>query len=89
MNDATQLTYVCRSNDELLIILARLARVTTREYPIVLYQMRRETFLAMLDTPLEARLAAIDAALGSEYDLETVNNLLEEKAEILVELEKG
>jgi hypothetical protein len=51
MNDATQLTYVCRSNDELLIILARLARVTTREYPIVLYQMRRETFLAMLDDP--------------------------------------
>jgi hypothetical protein len=51
MNDATQLTYVCRSNDELLIILARLARVTAREYPIVLYQMRRETFLAMLDDP--------------------------------------
>jgi hypothetical protein len=51
MNDATQLTYVCRSNDELLIILARLARVTTREYPIVLYQMRRETFLSMLDDP--------------------------------------
>jgi hypothetical protein len=55
MNDATQLTYVCRSNDELLIILARLARVTTREYPIVLYQMRRETFLSMLDDP-----AAVD-----------------------------
>jgi hypothetical protein len=51
MNDATQLTYVCRSNDELLIILARLARVTAQEYPIVLYQMRRETFLAMLDNP--------------------------------------
>jgi hypothetical protein len=41
------------------------------------------------DTPLEAQLAAIDARLGEPADLETVNNLLEEKADILIELEKG
>ena len=40
------------------------------------------------DNPLEARLANIDAALGSGLDIETVNNLLEEKAEILTQLGK-
>jgi hypothetical protein len=41
------------------------------------------------NNPLEARLAAIDAALGSGLDMETVNNLLEEKAEIINQLQKG
>jgi hypothetical protein len=41
------------------------------------------------ETPLEARLAAIDARLGEVADMETVNNLLEEKSEILNSLEKG
>jgi hypothetical protein len=42
-----------------------------------------------LASPLEARLAAIDNALGEVYDRETVNNLLEEKAEILASLDGG
>jgi hypothetical protein len=42
-----------------------------------------------LASPLEARRAAIDNALGEVWDRETVNNLLEEKAEIQNSLEKG
>jgi hypothetical protein len=52
---------------------------------------RRAWFIDLihnLNNPLEARLANIDAALGSELDLEAVNNLLEEKAEILTALGK-
>jgi hypothetical protein len=41
------------------------------------------------ENPIESRLAAIDDALGSGLDMETVNNLLEEKAEIMIALEKG
>jgi hypothetical protein len=41
-----------------------------------------------VETGLESRLASIDAALGAGLDMETVNNLLEEKAEILNKLEQ-
>jgi hypothetical protein len=51
---------------------------------------RRAAFLAQIARrgSIESRLAAIDAALGSGLDTETVNNLLEEKAEILTMLGK-
>jgi hypothetical protein len=61
-------------------------------YPPELLAKRRAWFVQQIrvySTPIEARLAAIDARLGETTDLETVNNLLEEKAEILIELEKG
>jgi hypothetical protein len=59
------------------------------EYPQ--FAARRAAFVAQIqerNNPLESRLAAIDAALGSITDMETVNNLLEEKAEILTYLGK-
>jgi hypothetical protein len=52
---------------------------------------RRAALVAQVreqNNPLEARLAAIDTALGAGLDMETVNNLLEEKAEILNKLEQ-
>lgn len=60
------------------------------EYPAELLAARRIAYLRQaheLCNPLEARLAAIDTALGQSLDVETVNNLLEEKAEIMIRLE--
>jgi hypothetical protein len=59
-------------------------------YPPELLAARRAAFVQQIhehDNPLESRLAAIDNALGEINDRETVNNLLEEKAEILTALE--
>jgi hypothetical protein len=82
---------LCRDLMQLLEALADMNPV----YPAELKHARRAAFLAQIhamqpddcDGP-EARLAAIDNALGQEYDLETVNNLLEEKAELQIQLEK-
>jgi hypothetical protein len=63
----------------------------TNDYPADLLQARRAWWQKQIrecNNPLEQRLAAIDAALGSGLDMETVNNLLEEKAEILITLGK-
>lgn len=38
--------------------------------------------------PLEARLATIDQMLGEVTDMEIVNDLQEQKAEILIQLER-
>jgi hypothetical protein len=70
-------------------------RHQTPAYPPDMQAARRAAFIEQIhamqpdecDGP-EARLAAIDNALGQEYDLETVNNLLEEKAELQIQLEK-
>ena len=71
---------------DLLVSLRQVAHGAL--YPPDLLAARRAAFVAQLHNPMTARLAAIDHALGQEYDLETVNNLLEEKAEILAYLEK-
>jgi hypothetical protein len=84
----TYTSYTELMDADLIAALKSLANIDA-PYPEALLAKRRAWFLAMLDTPLEARLAAIDARLGETNDLETVNNLLEEKAEILIELEKG
>lgn len=70
-------------------LLAPLRRVS--EYPTALYAARREWFVEQVQAlthPIEARLAAIDAALGEEYDQEVVNNLIEEKSE-LIQMERN
>lgn len=60
------------------------------DYPEAMKQARREAFVEQIrKSPLEARLAAIDAALPELQDMETVNNLLEEKADILNQLERN
>ncbi len=77
----------------LLYWLPSLARQAA-EYPPALLAKRRAAFLRQIAerdsvrAGYEARLAAIDAALGQEWDRETRNNLIEEKAEILMALEK-
>jgi hypothetical protein len=75
---------------ELFDILAAVKQ-TGVAYPPELLAARRAEFVQQVrehDDLLESRLAAIDNALGEIDDRETVNNLLEEKAEIMKQLEK-
>jgi hypothetical protein len=73
-----------------LLDCVRQADAQRVHYPPHLLSARRAAFLAQIARrgSIESRLAAIDAALGSGLDTETVNNLLEEKAEILTMLGK-
>jgi hypothetical protein len=60
-------------------------------YPPARLAARRVWFRSLVrryKCPIEARLAAIDARLSEVTDMETVNNLLEEKAEIMDRLER-
>lgn len=69
-------------------VIAALKSLPGGEYPERLLAERRAAFVRQIEAhPIEARLAAIDAALSEPLDMETVNNLLEEKAELLIRLE--